>query len=360
MLKELAAYLTQYYSGFNVFNYITLRGVLSALTALAVSLMFGGKLITILGNLRVSQPVRKDGPRSHLSKEGTPVMGGVLILVAIVFSTVMWGDLSNRYVIAALLVTLLFGLIGGIDDLVKLRHATSSGLSIRQKLLWQILLTSVVIYWLYASSTVTAETSLVIPFVKDLSVSLGVWFIPFAILTIVASSNAVNLTDGLDGLAIMPAVLVTGALSVFAYASGHVNFSDYLGIPHLPLSGELFVYCGAIGGAGLGFLWFNTYPAQVFMGDVGALSLGAAIGALAVLVRQEIVLVIIGGLFVIEALSVIVQVISYRLTGRRVFQMAPIHHHFELRGWAEPKIVIRFWIITFILVLVGLASLKVR
>ena len=287
-------------------------------------------------------------------------MGGVLILIAIILSTILWGDLSNRYVIAVLMITFLYGLIGGADDLIKLYRNNSVGLTMRQKIFWQIFSATFVVYILYANSSLSAETSLVVPLIKDFSVSLGWWFIPFGVLVIIGTSNAVNLTDGLDGLAIMPAVLVTSAFGIFAYASGHMNFADYLGIPHLPLSGELAVYCGAVAGAGLGFLWFNTYPAQVFMGDVGALALGAAIGMLAILVRQEILLVIMGGLFVMEALSVIIQVVSYRLTGRRIFQMAPIHHHFELRGWAEPKIVIRFWIITLILVLIGLTTLKIR
>ncbi len=360
MLKEFTEYLTQYYSGFNVFQYITLRSMLSTLTALLISFIFGNKLIVILEKIRAKQPVREDGPRTHFSKRGTPVGGGVLILISIVLSTIIWGDLTNRYVLIILFITLLFGLIGGIDDLIKLRYKNSSGLTMRQKIFWQILVTSIVVYFLYVNSILPVETSLVVPFVKDFSINLGVWFVPFAVLTIIATSNAVNLTDGLDGLAIMPAVLVTSALGIFAYASGHINFSSYLGIPHLPLSSELVVYCGAVAGAGLGFLWFNTYPAQVFMGDAGALALGAAIGMLAVLVRQEVVLIIMGGLFVIEALSVIIQVFSYRLTGRRVFRMAPIHHHFELRGWAEPKIVIRFWIITLILVLIGLTTLKIR
>lgn len=360
MLKDLAQYLEQFHSGFNMFQYITLRGVLSMLTALFISLVFGHKIIYLLNSLRAMQPVRRAGPVSHYVKQGTPMMGGVLILLAVFISTVLWSELSNRYVVAVLLITLLFGLVGGVDDFIKLRYNNSKGLSARNKLFWQVLIATLVVYWVYSASQGLAETSLIVPFVKDISIPMGLWFIPFAVLVIVGSSNAVNLTDGLDGLAIVPAVFVVGALAIFAYVSGHINFSDYLDIPYLPLSGELIVFCSAVVGAGLGFLWFNTYPAQVFMGDIGALALGAAIGILAVLVRQEIVLIIMGGVFVIEALSVIIQVLSFRLIGRRVFRMAPIHHHFELRGWEEPKIVIRFWIISLICVLVGLLTLKVR
>ena len=360
MLKTLAEYLTQFYGGFNAFQYITLRTVMSVLTSLFISLMFGRVMISALENLRVKQPVRELGPATHFRKQGTPVMGGVLIILAVIISTLLWADLSNRYVVAVLAVTVLFSLIGGVDDVVKLRYKNSKGLSAPQKLLWQTFAAFIVVYMLYKGAALPMETSLIVPFVKDVSIELGPWFIVLGMLTIVGSSNAVNLTDGLDGLAIMPAVMVVSALSIFAYASGHAQFSDYLAIPNLPLSGELMVYCGAVAGAGLGCLWFNTYPAQVFMGDIGALSLGAAMGMLAVLVRQEIVLIIMGGLFVVETLSVIVQVVSYRLTGRRVFRMAPIHHHFELRGWPEPKVVIRFWIITLILVLAGLATLKIR
>ena len=361
MLKLLFSDLVSLYSGFNIFQYITFRSVMSVLTALTISFIFGSYMINMLDRVRIYQPMRKDGPQSHLAKHGTPVMGGVLILLSVVFSTVLWADLSNRYVLAMLAVTILFGLIGGLDDLIKLRRNSSKGLSAKSKLFWQTLCSFIIVYVLFKMAEYPIETTLVIPFVKDVSVNLGAWFLLLATLTIVGSSNAVNLTDGLDGLAIMPTVLVVSALGIFAYASGNVNFASYLGIPYLPsLTGELAVYCGAVVGAGLGFLWFNSYPAQVFMGDVGALSLGAAMGLLAVLVRQEIVLVIMGGLFVVEALSVIIQVGSYRLTGRRVFQMAPLHHHFELRGWAEPKIVVRFWIITLILVLIGIASLKIR
>lgn len=360
MLKDLFHYLEQFNSGFNVFQYITLRSMLSLLTALFISLIFGNKIIALLERLRAKQPIREDGPSSHIAKQGTPVMGGGLILLALFISTLLWGDLSNHYVLAVLTITMLFGLIGGIDDFIKLRWNNSKGLSAKQKLFWQSLIAGLITYWVYTQSTTVVETSLIVPLLKDISIPLGLWFIPFSMLVIVGSSNAVNLTDGLDGLAIMPAVLVASALAVFAYLSGHINFANYLNIPYLPLSGELVVFCASIVGAGLGFLWFNTYPAQVFMGDIGALALGASLGMLAVLVRQEIALAIMGGLFVIEALSVIIQVCSFRLIGRRVFKMAPIHHHFELLGWEEPKIVIRFWIITLIFILAGLATLKIR
>ena len=360
MIKYLAEYLTEFHSGFNVFQYITLRGVLGVFTAFMISLLLGPMMINRLDNLRAKQPIRTEGPAAHLAKHGTPVMGGVLILIAVVISTVLWADIGNHYVLAVLAITVLFGLIGGVDDFIKLKHNNSKGLSMRQKLLWQTLAAFIVVYSLFKMAQLPAETSLIVPFIKDISIELGLWFVVLGVVTIVGTSNAVNLTDGLDGLAIMPTVMAVGALSVFAYTSGHVTFAAYLGIPYLPLSGELTVYCATIIGSGLGFLWFNTYPAQVFMGDVGALALGAAIGILAVLVRQEIVLIIMGGLFVIEALSVIIQVISFRLTGKRVFRMAPIHHHFELRGWAEPKIVIRFWIIALILALASLATLKIR
>ena len=361
MLKLLFASLVPWYSGFNVFQYITLRSILAIFTAMSISLIFGSFMINLLERERIRQPVREVGPKSHFSKQGTPVMGGVLILISVVLTSVLWADLTNRYIIAVLVLTLLFGLIGGVDDIIKLRQNSSAGMSAKSKIFWQTLCSFVVVYALFKSAEYPIETTLIIPFIKDVSVDLGPWFLLVATITIVGSSNAVNLTDGLDGLAIMPVVLVISALGVFAYVSSHAVFANYLDIPYLAsLSGELTVYCGAVVGAGLGFLWFNTYPAQVFMGDVGALSLGAAMGLLAVLVRQEIVLVIMGGLFAVEALSVIIQVTSYRLTGKRIFRMAPLHHHFELRGWAEPKIVVRFWIITLVLVLIGIASLKIR
>ncbi len=360
MLMYLAEYLTRFHGGFNVFQYITLRGVLGVLTALLVSFIAGPFIISKLTRLRIGQHVRGAGPKSHLVKHGTPTMGGMLILTAVGLSTVLWADVCNRYVFVALSVLLLFGVIGGVDDVLKLRRGSSRGLAIRHKFLLQSVAGALVVIALYRTAESPVETQLVVPFIKDLLIDMGPWFMLLAYFTVVGSSNAVNLTDGLDGLAIMPTVLIAAALSIFAYASGHAAFSDYLAIPHLPMAGELVVFCGAIVGAGLGFLWFNTYPAQVFMGDIGSLALGAALGVTAVLVRQELVFAVMGGIFVIETLSVVIQVASYKMTGNRVFRMAPIHHHFELHGWAEPKVIVRFWIITVILVLVGLATLKIR
>ena len=360
MLMYLAEYLTRFYSGFNMFQYITLRGVFSVLTALLVSFITGPFIIAKFMRLRIGQHIRHAGPESHLAKHGTPTMGGILILTAVTVSTVLWGDVLNRYVVFSLGTLLMFGLIGGIDDVLKLRRSNNKGLGIGHKFLLQSVVGALVVTVLYHMSGLPAETQLIVPFFKNMAVDMGPWFMLLAYFTVVGSSNAVNLTDGLDGLAIMPTVLIAAALSIFAYASGHEAFADYLAIPHLPLVGELVIFSGAVVGAGLGFLWFNTYPAQLFMGDVGSLALGAALGLVAVLVRQEIVYAVMGGVFVIETLSVIVQVVFYRATGKRVFRMAPIHHHFELRGWAEPKIIVRFWIITVILVLFGLATLKIR
>ena len=360
MLLILADYLQQYHSGFNVFRYLTLRAILGTLTALLISLWIGPTMIRRLASYKIGQVVRDDGPETHLTKAGTPTMGGALILIAVAISTILWSDLSNRQVLVALSVTLLFGAIGFIDDYKKLVHGSSKGLSAKVKYSWQTIFGLGAAIFIYQSAQSPIETSLIIPFVKDLVIPLGMGFVVLAYLAIVGSSNAVNLTDGLDGLAILPTVMVAGALGVFAYATGNINFSDYLGIPYVVGVGELVVFCGALVGAGLGFLWFNTYPAQVFMGDVGALALGAALGVVAVLVRQELVLVIMGGVFVMETVSVILQVASFKLTGRRIFRMAPLHHHFELKGWPEPRVIVRFWIITVILVLIGLASLKVR
>ncbi|HEV2332653.1 MAG TPA: phospho-N-acetylmuramoyl-pentapeptide-transferase, partial [Gammaproteobacteria bacterium] len=304
--------------------------------------------------------VRKDGPQSHLSKAGTPTMGGTLILAAIIISTLLWADLRNRYVWVLLGVTFAFGLIGFADDYLKLVLKNSKGLKARTKYFWQSVFGLAVALALYYTHREPAEISYILPFFKQVSLPLGVLFVVVTYFVVVGTSNAVNLTDGLDGLAIMPAVLVGGALGVFGYASGNFNFAHYLAIPYLPGAGEVVVYCGALVGAGLGFLWFNAYPAQVFMGDVGALALGAALGTLAVIVRQEVVLFIMGGVFVVETLSVILQVASFKLTGKRIFRMAPLHHHFELKGWPEPRVIVRFWIITVILVLVGLSTLKVR
>jgi len=309
---------------------------------------------------KIGQAVRDDGPESHLSKSGTPTMGGTLILVAIGLSTLLWADLTNRYVWVVLLVTMLFGVIGFIDDYKKVALQNPKGLSAGKKYLGQSIIGLAAALFLYFTATSPQETELVIPFFKDVSFQLGWLFVPLTYFVIVGTSNAVNLTDGLDGLAIMPTVLVAGALGVFAYLSGNAQFAQYLSIPNLQGTGELVVFCGAIVGAGMGFLWFNAYPAMVFMGDVGALALGAALGLLAVLVRQELVLMIMGGVFVMETVSVIMQVASFKLTGKRIFRMAPIHHHFELKGWPEPRVIVRFWIITFILVLVGLSTLKLR
>lgn len=360
MLLYLTKYLAQFQSGFNVFNYLTMRAILGALTALVLSFVIGPRMIARLSMNQVGQPVRSDGPDTHLIKAGTPTMGGALILIAIVVSTVLWADLENHFIWIVLFVTLAFGVIGYVDDYKKLILQDPRGLSAKQKLFWQSAAALIAAVLLFMMATDEISTSLLIPYFKDLWLPLGMFQVVVTFLFIVGFSNAVNLTDGLDGLAIMPTVLVGGALGVFAYVTGNINFSDYLGIPYVAGTGEILVFCAALAGAGLGFLWFNTYPAQVFMGDIGALSLGAALGVVAVVVRQEIVLAIMGGVFVVETVSVIIQVASFKLTGKRVFRMAPLHHHFELKGWAEPKVIVRFWIITVILVLIGLASLKIR
>ncbi len=358
MLYWITDWLSDWYGAFRVFQYLTLRGIVAVLTALVISFVIGPAVIRRLG--RYGQPIREDGPRSHLSKAGTPTMGGLLVLIAVVIATLLWADLSNRFVWVVLGVTLAFGVIGFVDDYKKLVQGDSRGLSARQKLFWQAVVGFVAALVLYRSAQTPAEWTYIVPFFKDVRFDLGWGYVPLTCLVIVGSSNAVNLTDGLDGLAILPTVLVGGALGVFAYASGNAVFASYLAVPYVPGAGELVTFCGALIGAGLGFLWFNAYPAQVFMGDIGALALGAALGTLAVIVRQEIVLVIMGGVFVMETVSVILQVASYKLTGKRIFRMAPLHHHFELKGWAEPKVIVRFWIITVILVLIGLATLKLR
>ncbi|KAB7623853.1 phospho-N-acetylmuramoyl-pentapeptide-transferase [Alkalilimnicola sp. S0819] len=360
MLLYLANWLEGFYSAFGVFQYLTLRSILGALTALTIALLVGPGVIRRLVELKIGQYVRDDGPESHLSKAGTPTMGGALILLSIAAATLLWSDLSNRYVWVVLVVTLGFGLVGGVDDYLKLTGRNSKGLSARAKYFWQSVLGLGVAFYLFQSAQTPVETTLIVPLFKEVALPLGWLFIPLTYLVIVGSSNAVNLTDGLDGLAIMPTVLVAGALAVFAYATGNTVFATYLQIPYVAGVGEIVVFCGALVGAGLGFLWFNTYPAQVFMGDVGALALGAALGIIAVLVRQELVLLIMGGVFVMETVSVILQVASYKLTGRRIFRMAPLHHHFELKGWPEPRVIVRFWIITVILVLAGLATMKIR
>lgn len=361
MLLWLSEYLKFFYSGFNVFQYLTLRAILGVLTALLISLIVGPLMIRSLKNNQIGQQVRPDGPQSHHPKAGTPTMGGALILIAIMMSTLLWADLSNRFIWIALIVTLLFGLIGWTDDYLKIALKNSKGLSAKQKYFWQSVIGLGAAIILLKTAHSPVETQLIVPFFKRVIVDLSPWvFVLLTYLVIVGSSNAVNLTDGLDGLAIVPTVLVAGALGIFAYATGHVNFASYLGIPHVVGVGEIVVFCGAMVGAGLGFLWFNTYPAQVFMGDVGALALGAALGIIAVAIRQELVLLIMGGVFVMETVSVVLQVAYYKLTGRRIFRMAPLHHHFELKGWPEPWVIVRFWIITVVLVLIGLATLKIR
>jgi phospho-N-acetylmuramoyl-pentapeptide-transferase len=330
------------------------------LTALIISFLIGPVMIEKLTRQKIGQSVRDDGPQSHLSKSGTPTMGGAMILFAVATSTLLCADLSNRYIWVVLLVTLAHGVIGFIDDYRKVLLGNSDGLSAKAKYFWQSVVALSAGIYLYQTAQVPAETQLIVPFFKSVTLNLGWGYVVLTYFVIVGSSNAVNLTDGLDGLAIMPTVMIAAALAIFAYLSGHVNFSQYLHIPHLPKSGELVVFCAALVGSGLGFLWFNAYPAMVFMGDVGALALGAALGIVAVLVRQEIVLVIMGGIFVVETISVIIQVGSYKTRKKRVFLMAPIHHHYELKGWPEPRIIVRFWIISVILVLIGLATLKLR
>ena len=360
MLYHLAEYLTKFYGGFNVFGYLTLRSILGVLTALIISFIVGPAMIRKLSVYKIGQTIRNDGPQSHLIKAGTPTMGGALILVAVIVSTLLWADLRNHYIWVVLVVLFSFGVIGWVDDYKKLIKRDPKGLRGIYKYFWQSVIGLLVMAYLYHTSTL-AERELIVPVFKHATISLGMFsYIVFGYFVIVGSSNAVNLTDGLDGLAILPTVMVAGALAIFAYASGNANFSHYLGIPHIHGVGELAIFCGTLVGAGLGFLWFNTYPAQVFMGDVGALALGAALGVIAVMVRQELVLFIMGGVFVIETVSVILQVGSFKLTGKRIFKMAPLHHHFELKGWPEPRVIVRFWIITVILVLVGLATLKVR
>lgn len=360
MLVWLTHYLAHYYGGFRVFEYLTFRAILGTLTALLISLLVGPYMIRRLSFYQVGQSIRDDGPQTHFSKAGTPTMGGALILVAIVVSVLLWGDLSNRYVWTVLIVTLGFGCIGWVDDYRKLIRKNSKGLPARWKYFWQSAIGFGAAFFLYFTAASPVETQLVVPFLKHFMIHLGPFYILLVYFVIVGSSNAVNLTDGLDGLATLPTVMVAAALGVFAYLSGNVDFAKYLAIPYLPGVGEIVVFCGVMVGAGLGFLWFNTYPAQVFMGDIGSLGLGAALGTIAVVVRQEVVFFLMSGIFVLETVSVILQVASFKMTGKRIFKMAPIHHHFELKGWPEPRVIVRFWIITFILVLCGLATLKLR
>jgi phospho-N-acetylmuramoyl-pentapeptide-transferase len=359
MLLYLTKWLAQFDPSFNLFGYLTMRAILGALTALAICFVVGPLMIKHLRVRQIGEKVRDYGPQTHLLKAGTPTMGGALIIIAVAVSTLLWASLDNLLVWLVLGTLLAFGAIGFIDDYKKLYVDGSEGLSPWTKIFWQSISALVVAVTLYSGGTVT-ETSLLIPYMKDMLIPMGLFYVPFAYVVIVGSSNSVNLTDGLDGLAIMPTVLIAGALGVFAYATSNVNFSAYLDIPYISGAGELMVFCAAMCGAGLGFLWFNTYPAQVFMGDVGALALGGALGAVAVMVRQELVFMVMAGVFVMETVSVILQVASFKLTGKRIFRMAPLHHHFELKGWPEPKVIVRFWIITVILVLVGLSSLKIR
>lgn len=360
MLLYFADFLMNFDASFRVFHYLTFRAILGVLTSLGLSLWLGPMVIRKLSRDKIGDVGRDYVPDGHFNKKGTPTMGGTLILLAITISTLLWADLSNRYIWVILLVMLGHGVIGFIDDYRKVIERNSDGLSARAKYFWQSAIALVAAIFLYNTATTPAETQLFLPFFKDFMPNMGWWYIVLTYFVIVGTSNAVNLTDGLDGLAIMPTVLVAAGLGIFAYLSGHLNFATYLAIPHLPQSGELIVFCATIIGSGLGFLWFNTYPAMVFMGDVGALALGAALGVLATLVRQEFVLVIMGGVFVMETLSVMIQVASFKMTGKRVFKMAPIHHHFELKGWPEPRVIVRFWIITVVLVLIGLSTLKLR
>ena len=360
MLVLLSDYLMQFDNNFAVLQYITVRGIFSILTALIVSLIIGPYMIRKLNYHQIGQVVRDDGPETHFSKAGTPTMGGALILVSIAMSTILWSDLSNHYVWVVLLVTMLFGAIGWVDDYRKVFEQDPTGLSPRWKLFWQFLIGTAAAYMLYTTALSSLETDYIVPFFKDVAIDAGFFYIVISSLMIVGFSNAVNLTDGLDGLAILPTVMVGGALGVIAYLAGHAEFSAYLNIPNVTGSGEIVIFAGALVGAGMGFLWFNTYPAQIFMGDVGALALGAALGVMAIISRHEIVLFIMGGVFVVETASVILQVASFKLTGKRIFRMAPLHHHFELKGWPEPRVIVRFWIITVMLVLFGLATLKLR
>jgi phospho-N-acetylmuramoyl-pentapeptide-transferase len=346
------------YSVFNVFRYITFRAAMAALMALLVSFLIGPYLIRSLTALQIGQPIRKDGPARHAAKAGTPTMGGTLIILALFISTVLLADIGNLYLMLALFVTLAFGVIGFFDDVWKLRRKSSKGLSVRTKLLGQFAVAFAAATILYMQPSFSSVLG--VPFLKNIRPDIGMWYIPFAMLVIVGASNAVNLTDGLDGLAIGPVMTAAAAYAFIAYVTGHLRFAEYLQIPYVAHVGELSIFCAAIVASGLGFLWFNTYPAQMFMGDVGSLALGAALGIVAVMSKNEILMIIVGGVFVIEALSVIFQVVSYKLSGKRVFLMAPIHHHYELKGWPEPQIIVRFWIISIICSLVALSTLKLR
>ncbi len=358
MLYHLLFPLHADYSFFNVFRYITFRTIYAAITALLLCFVIGPWLIRELGTHQIGQVIRRDGPESHLAKEGTPTMGGLLIVLATVIPTLLWANLGNPYIWIAVLVTVGFGAIGFVDDYKKIVRKDSKGLSPRKKLLFQFALAAVAATLIYLDIGIQSKVS--IPFFKKLNPSLGPLYIPFIILVIVGASNAVNLTDGLDGLAIGPSIISAGTYMLFAYLAGHIKIANYLQIPYVPGAGELTIFCGAMAGAGIGFLWYNTYPASVFMGDTGSLAIGAALGVVAIMVKQEIVLALVGGVFVMEAVSVILQVYSYKTTRKRIFRMAPVHHHFELKGWAEPKIIVRFWIISIILALLAISTLKIR
>ena len=361
MFEYLGTVLVDIDPGFDVLRYLTVRTLGGTVTGLLISILLGPVIIKSLKSIQFQQNVRVDGPESHYKKSGTPTMGGLLILSSLVISTLLWADLSNRYIWVVLFVTVFFALIGFLDDFLKIKNRSSDGLSSKQKLLLQMLVSFITMYYLFYSAEVIAEKSFIVPFFKDLIIPMSAFvFISTGMFVLVGSSNAVNLTDGLDGLAILPSVLIAGALGLIAYSMGNQIIADYLYLPHLKLSGELIVFCGALIGSGIGFLWYNTYPAQIFMGDVGSLTLGAILGILAVILRHELVFAIMAGVFVIETLSVAIQVISYKTRGKRVFLMAPIHHHYELKGWPEPKIIVRFWIVTLVLILIALATLKLR
>ena len=361
MFEYLGTVLVSVDPGFDVLRYLTVRTIGGTLTALMISILMGPFIINFLKSMQFEQHVRADGPESHFKKTGTPTMGGLLILSSLIISTLLWADLGNRYIWVVLSVTIGFSLIGFFDDYFKIKNKSSDGLSSKQKIFFQSLVALLAMCYLYFSAEIIPETSFIVPFFKDLIVPMSPFiFIFTGMFVLVGSSNAVNLTDGLDGLAILPSVLIGGALGLIAYAMGNQLISDYLYLPHLPLSGELIVFCGALIGSGIGFLWYNTYPAQVFMGDIGSLAIGAILGIIAILLRHELVFAIMAGVFVIETLSVAIQIISYKTRGKRVFLMAPIHHHYELKGWAEPKIIVRFWIITLVLILIALATLKLR
>lgn len=360
MLLPFLDFLAESYGPFRIFNYFTFRAILATLTSLIFCLVFGKYFISFLEHRNFGQVIRQLGPEKHYEKKGTPTMGGILILAAVTFSCLCWGDFGNRYLWVMIFLIISFGTLGFLDDFLKLKFNSSDGLSAKMKIFWQILFASIIVTYLYLSHSIPQEISLYLPFLKDFALNLGIFFIFFSVFVIIGTSNAVNLTDGLDGLAIMPSVMVAGGLGIIAYISGNIIFAEYLNIVYLPGTEELLIICGTIIGAGIGFLWFNTYPAQIFMGDVGALPIGASIGFVAVVVRHEIVALVMGGLFVIETASVILQVVSYKLTGKRIFRMAPIHHHFELKGWPEPKVIVRFWIVSLVLVVVGLSTLKLR